>query len=161
MLDAVAAQARGTVALARAEPGDALPWLRSALAVWQHLDAPYEAARVRVLIGLGCRALGDKDGADLEREAAYDTYVRLGASPDADRLAGLLPVDLPRGTRDLTARELDVLRLAAEGKRNRDIAADLVLSEHTVARHLQNIFAKLGVSSRTAATAYAFQHHLV
>src|SRR5439155_120487 len=61
----------------------------------------------------------------------------------------------------LSSRELEVLRLVASGKSNREIASTLVISEHTVARHVQNIFAKLGLSSRAAATAFAFEHDLV
>jgi DNA-binding NarL/FixJ family response regulator len=114
-----------------------------------------------VLVGLACRALGDDDTAGLELEAARDVFARLGAAPDVarvDALAGDAAADAGHG---LTARELEVLRLVAGGMSNREIAAALVISEHTVARHLQNIFAKLAVSSRTAASAFAFAHDLV
>ena len=123
---------------------------------WQRLDAPYEIARTRVLVGDACRALGDEESAALEHDAARAIFERLGARPDLARLS--LRRRLAHG---LSGRELEVLRLVAAGRTNREIAASLVISEHTVARHLQNIFAKLGVSSRAAATAFAFEHDLV
>jgi ATP/maltotriose-dependent transcriptional regulator MalT len=158
MLHAIAAQVRGSVELARGEPQAALRSLREAWQVWEELDAPYEGARVRLLVGLACRALGDEDGAALEFESARATFEALGAAPEiarVDRLVGR------KESHGLSARELEVLRLLASGRTNRDIATELVVSEHTVARHVQNIFAKLGVSSRTAATAFAFEHDLV
>ena len=160
MLRAIAAQVAGAVDLAEGDAQAALASLRPAAAVWQELEAPYDLARVRVLLGLACRMLGDDDGADLELDAARRAFEQLGAAPDVARLAGL--TDGAEGaTHGLSARELEVLRHVASGKTNREIAADLVLSEHTVARHVQNIFLKLGVSSRTAATAFAFERQLV
>jgi DNA-binding NarL/FixJ family response regulator len=135
-----------------------LPALHSACQLWQELDAPYDAARTRLLLAQAYRALGDEDAADLELDAAGLVFDRLGAALDARAVAGLRARPaLPGG---LTAREAEVLRLVAAGKSNREIAALLVLSDKTVARHLSNIFAKLGLSSRTAATAYAFEHGL-
>ena len=128
---------------------------------WQELQAPYEAARVRVLLGLACRAVGDEDAFELELDAARATFDELGAAPDVawvDSLAGRVESADAYG---LTPRELEVLRLVATGKSNREIAAALVISEHTVARHVQNIFTKLGVPSRMAAGAFAFEHDLV
>ena len=122
---------------------------------------PYEGARARVLVGLACRAVGDDDTAALELAAARATFADLGAGPDLRRVDALDPSAPKAGARGLTARELEVLRLVAGGESNREIAAALVISEHTVARHLQNIYAKLGVSSRTAASAFAFEHDLV
>jgi DNA-binding CsgD family transcriptional regulator/tetratricopeptide (TPR) repeat protein len=155
MLGAMAAHARGAVELADGDAGAALPPLRRAWQAWQELEAPYEAARVRVLVAQACRALGDDDSAGMELEAARATFEELGAAPD------LVGVARRPDTHGLTDRELEVLRLVAVGKSNREIASELVLSEHTVARHLQNIFTKLRVSSRTAATAFAFEHDLV
>lgn len=128
--------------------------------MWQELDAPYEAARVRVRIGLGCRALGDPEAAAMELDSARRVFTQLGAGPDLARLAALAREESTSPTHGLTPRELQVLRLVATGKTNHAIAAELVLAEKTVDRHLSNIYAKLGVSSRTAAAAYAYQHRL-
>jgi DNA-binding NarL/FixJ family response regulator len=157
----MAAHARGTVALTDGDVGESLVALRHAWQVWRELEAPYEAARARELVGLACRALGDDDAAAVELEAARDAFAALGAVPDLARVDALAPGAGPADAHGLTARELEVLRLVAAGKSNREIASMLVISEHTVARHLQNIFAKLGLSSRTAASAFAFEHDLV
>ena len=122
---------------------------------------PYEAARTRVLVGVACRELGDEEAAELELEAARGTFEQLGAEPDMARIDSLSARATGADAHGLTERELEVLRLVAAGESNRQIAEALVLSEHTVARHLQNIFAKLGLSSRTAAGAFAFEHGLV
>jgi DNA-binding CsgD family transcriptional regulator len=161
MLAGLAAHARGAVDLAEGDAQAALAALRNASRFWQELDAPYEQARVRVLIGLACRALGDEDTATMELEAARDAFGGLGATPDLVRVDALTAARAPTETHGLSARELEVLRLVAAGKTNREIASELVVSEHTVARHVQNIFMKLRVSSRTAATAFAFEHQLV
>jgi ATP/maltotriose-dependent transcriptional regulator MalT len=161
MLRAIAAHVRGAVDLAGGDAQGALHGLRQALQVWDELDAPYEVARVRMLVGVACRALGDDDTAELELDAAREAFERLGAAPDLARLDSLTRDAKADEAHGLTARELEVLRLVAAGKTNREIAAMLVVSEHTVARHLQNIFGKLRVSSRTAASAYAFEHDLV
>jgi ATP/maltotriose-dependent transcriptional regulator MalT len=163
MLEAIAASARGAVELACDDAPGALVGLRRGWELWQHLGAVYEAARGRVLVGLACRALGDEEAAALELEAAREVFERLGAAPDLDRIdaLGRIGGEGEGEGSGLSARELEVLRLVAAGNSNRAIAAELVISEHTVARHLQNIFAKLGVSSRTAATAYAYEQRLV
>jgi ATP/maltotriose-dependent transcriptional regulator MalT len=153
-LHAIAASARGVLRLAEDDVEGALASLRRALTVWQEIDAPYEAARVRVRLGDAFRRAGDQVGARLELQVARRTFERLGATGDARPAPASLPGRL-------TAREAQVLRLVATGRSNRDIATELVVSEHTVARHLNNIFAKLGVSSRTAATAFAFERDLV
>jgi ATP/maltotriose-dependent transcriptional regulator MalT len=160
MLVATGAQARGAVQLAGGDAWAALVSLRHAHQLWQELGAPYEGARARVLIGLACRELGDRDAGEMELDAARRVFVELGAAPDLAALGRIH--DAPPGdAAGLTSRELEVLGLVASGKTNRVIAADLVISEKTVARHVSNIFAKLGVSSRAAATAYAYEHDLV
>ena len=160
-LDAMSAHAEGAVDVAEGDARAALLALRHAWQMWQELEAPYEAARVRVLLGLACRALGDDDTAVLELEAARGVFDRLGAAPDLAYLDSLASGTVPSGAHGLTARELQVLRLVAAGETNKAIAAVLVLSDRTVERHARNIFAKLGVSSRAAATAYAYKHKLV
>jgi DNA-binding CsgD family transcriptional regulator len=160
-LAGMSAHACGAVALARGEHRAALTDLRRALQVWEQLGAPYEAARARVLAGVACRALGDAEGGALELEAARTVFAELGARPDLARVESLRtasPVPDPHG---LSARELQVLRLVASGDTNRAIAAALFLSERTVDRHVSNIYAKLRVSSRAAATAYAYEHGLL
>jgi DNA-binding NarL/FixJ family response regulator len=159
MLAAMANEATGSVLLAGGEPRPGLQQLRLAWTSWQQVDAPYESARTRVQIGLACRSLGDDDSASIELAAARQAFAKLGAAPDVtrvDALSGRQPA-----TGGLTARELEVLASVATGSTNRAIAAELVISEKTVARHLSNIFNKLGVSSRAAATAYAYEHDLV
>jgi DNA-binding CsgD family transcriptional regulator len=156
---AAASVALGAVRLAEGDAASAVALLRSATTAYQGLRLPYEAASARSLYGQALRAGGDEDGARAELSAAIAAFERLGAVPDARATARLVegPGALPGG---LTARECEVLRLVAAGKTNRDIAVELVISEHTVARHLQNLFAKLGVSTRAAATAYAYEHDL-
>lgn len=155
---AAAATARGRVRLAAGKPGPALAELRSAAAAWRALGLPYEAAEAQTQVGLALRELGDAEGAEQELTAAHRAFQRVHASGDAHRVAGLLNGGtVPAG---LTRRECEVLRLVAAGRTNRQIAAELVVSEHTVARHLGNIYTKLGVSSRTAAAAFAFAHDL-
>ena len=157
MLAALVAHAEGAVRLADGDAQAALGALRRAGETWLALEAPYEIARTRVLVGEACRLLGDGEAADLEYEAARSIFERLGAKPDLARLEALATT----AAHGLSRRELEVLRLVASGKSNREIAAALVISEHTVARHVQNIFAKLRLSSRAAATAFAFEHDLV
>jgi DNA-binding CsgD family transcriptional regulator len=158
---AIAAQARGSVELAEGEAQAALGSLRRAFEVWQRIEAPYAAARVRVLIGLACRALGDEDSAGLEIDAARSVFERLGATPDLARINSLLKGAPCGHAHRLTPRELQVLRLVAAGATNKAIASKLSLSEKTIDRHVSNIFAKLDVPSRTAATAFAYQHKLI
>jgi DNA-binding CsgD family transcriptional regulator len=161
MLHATIDRVRGIIDLSTGEAQIALVSLRRAWQLWRELDAPYEAARTRVLIGLACRALSDDDTARLELDSAVTTFEELGAVSDAARVGALVEPAGRDSAYGLTAREGEVLRLVAAGKSNREIATELVVSEHTVARHLQNMFRKLGVSSRTAATAFAFEHELV
>lgn len=160
-LQALSAQAGGAVALAEGNPMAALTSLRRAWTTWRDIEVPYEAARVSVLIGLACRALGDADSGQMELDAARRVFVQLGAAPDAARVDALYGTAATRAAGGLTAREVQVLRLVASGMTNRAIAGELSISEKTVARHMSNIFTKLDLSSRAAATAYAFQHQLV
>jgi DNA-binding CsgD family transcriptional regulator len=160
MLAALVAHARGASELAAGDARSALVSLRQAEETWRELEAPYDAARARVLLAGACSALGDDDTAALELEAARDMFTELGAAPNLaqlDSIAGRAAGE----AYGLTPRQVEVLRLVCAGKSNREIAASLVISEHTVARHVQNIFATLGVSSRTAASAFAFEHDLV
>lgn len=160
VLSPMAAATRGAVLIAEQDVQGALRALRQALEEWIDLDARYDAARVRVLISKACRALGDVDAAAMELGHATEVFRELGAIPDLDAVRTIAdPAET--GESSLTARELEVLRLVAAGRTNREIAAQLVISEHTVSRHLQNMFIKLGVSTRTAAGAYAFEHDLV
>jgi DNA-binding CsgD family transcriptional regulator len=160
-LRAVADHARGAVLLAEGNARAAMVALRGAWQVWRELEAPYEAARVRVLVGLGCRALGDEEAAAMELEAARTVFAQLGAAPDLARLEALAHREAAGKAHGMTARELQVLRLVATGATNHAIASQLFVAEKTVDRHVSNIFTKLGVSSRAAATAYAYQHRLL
>ena len=161
LLRALANQARGAVLLAGGDPRGALDALRAAWSTWQDVGAPYESARVRAFIGVACRILGDDDAAEMELDAARAVFESLGAAPDLARLAPFADPTPAPGAGGLTARETEVLSLVATGRTNHEIAEVLVVSDHTVRRHLQNIFAKIAVSSRSAATAYAFTHGLV
>ena len=155
---AAAGSTRGRVSLARGDAAEACVILRHALDRWQELDVPYEVATTRLLLGQACRVAGDEDGAIGSFAAAEAIFEHLGASLDVRATRDLhRPAALPAG---LTQREAEVLRLVASGRSNKDIAATLILSERTVARHLSNIFTKTGVASRSAATAFAFEHGL-
>jgi DNA-binding CsgD family transcriptional regulator len=169
VLDAMAAKATGTVLMAEGDPATALPLLRAAATAWQTLRMPYEAARAAILIGRTCSALGDRTAAILEFDNARATFGELGAVPDLEHVTALsarltVPspsLTMPAGTTVLSNREREVLAHLAAGQTNREIATNLLISQHTVARHLENIYAKLGVRSRAAATAYAYEHDLV
>jgi DNA-binding CsgD family transcriptional regulator len=174
ILAALAAHARGAILLAEGDAQGALPPLRQAFAVWQRIGAPYLAARLRMLIARSCSALGDDDGAALELDAARAVFAQLGAARDLAAATTLAAERPAPGTapapgapaagappHGLSARELEVLRLIATGKTNKAIAQALFLSEKTVDRHVSNIFDKLDVHSRAAATAYAYAHRLL
>jgi len=156
---ATAAHANGAVLLAEHNPTAALSACRMAWKLWHELEVPYEAARSQVLIAQACRTLHDNDSAEIELEAACRMFQQLGARLDVARLQTFLDSATP--PTNLTSRELQVLRLVATGRTNRAISEELGVSEKTVARHVSNIFNKLDVSSRAAATAYAFEHHLI
>jgi DNA-binding CsgD family transcriptional regulator len=158
-VQAMAAYAAGAIELAAGDAAGSLPYLRKAGQLWARVDNPYELARTRVLVGRALTAVGDSASGQAELRSARTAFRGLGAAPalaDVERL--LEPDAAPAG---LTAREVEVLRLVAAGRSNAAIAAELVLSEKTVARHLSNIFTKLGLPSRAAATAFAYQHGLV
>ncbi len=159
ILRAMALRADGAVRLAEGDVDGALSVLRRAWEAWATLDAPYDAARVRVLTADACRAIGDAEGGARERDAAREVFERLGAAPDLARLGGAATASaLPVG---LSEREAEVLRLVATGLTNRAIAETLTISERTVDRHVSNIYTKLDVSTRAAATAFAYEHRLV
>ena len=165
LLHAMALRADGAVRLAEGDVEGALSVLRRAWEAWTALDAPYEAARVRALTATACRTLGDADGATLEADAAREVFARLGATPDLARLDGGVATAVDAGDAappgGLSAREVEVLRLVATGLTNRAIADALTISERTVDRHVSNIFTKLDVSTRAAATAFAYEYRLV
>jgi ATP/maltotriose-dependent transcriptional regulator MalT len=166
--------AHGAVLGAEGRWEESLPRLRRAWSTWTELGARYDAALAQLALGRACDGMGDTDAAAMETAAATRTLGELGATvpptppmppmpgmctpspsqPVPEALAPRRPDDCP-----LSPRELDVLRVLATGATNRAIASSLVLSEKTVARHVSNIFAKLGVSSRSAATARAFERH--
>jgi DNA-binding CsgD family transcriptional regulator len=159
-LRAMSAYSQGALMLAEGDARAALGVLRDAWRSWQEIEAPYEAARTRVLMGVACRTLGDSDTAEMELAAARETFMQLGAAPDLARVAALSRKPAATAASGLTGREVEVLRLVAAGKTNREIGVELFISEKTVARHLSNIFTKLGLPTRAAATAYAYQHGL-
>ena len=159
VLGAMAAHATGSVLIIDGEPAAALQHLRSAAHSWRTLQMPYEAARTSVAIGRACAELSDHTGAALEFGNAREAFLILGAEPDVDRLNAL--TGRPRSTDDLSERERDVLTHVAAGQTNKEIAEALRISPHTVRRHVEHIFAKLGVTSRAAATAHAYEHGLL
>jgi DNA-binding CsgD family transcriptional regulator len=171
VLRAAAAQAKGAVLLAEGEARTALPSIRQAWKAWRDLGAPYETARAQVLLAHACHELGDGDSAAMEFDGARWVFGQLGAAPDLARLEhlpGCAPTAAELASRrgsnatsGLTAREGEVLALVASGRSNRAIGAELSVSEHTVARHVQHILRKLGVSSRAAAAAFAVEHRLL
>jgi len=165
VVDAMAAHALGAVRLAEGDARAALEPLRRSFEIWQKLGAPYLAAKVRVLVARACRQLGDTDGCHLEIDGARAVFRELGAATDLAAIeAAAAAPEQPKAKgrpHGLTTRELQVLRLVAAGKTNKSIAAELFLSEKTVDRHVSNIFDKLDVPSRAAATAFAYEHGLI
>ncbi len=160
-LDAAAARCGGAVLLAAGQPKPALKSLREALWTWEELEAPYEAAKTRVLIAVACQEVDDRDGADLEYQTARRAFEQLGAAPDLQQASRVVAAARTGQPMEVTPREHEVLRLLAAGNTNREIASSLIISEKTVERHVSNIFTKFGVSNRAAATAYAYNHGLV
>src|SRR5262245_45123460 len=165
LLSAMAQHAKGALALAEGDPRGAIDPLRQARDAWQNVGAPYLSARIRLLMARAFQALGDTDGVTLEVDAAKKIFDHLGAAPDVAAIEAMT-THAPAGARPapshgLSARELEVLLLVASGKTNKAIADALFLSEKTVDRHVSNIFLKLDVPTRAAATAWAYQHRLV
>jgi DNA-binding NarL/FixJ family response regulator len=160
-LRAAAEQANGSVLLAEGDGQAALTALQSAYQLWRDLEATYQTARIRVIMGRACGLLCDDEGAQMEWKAARTMFTQLGAAPDLATLETVSGSERVERRHGLTNRELEVLRLLATGITNAAIARRLFLAEKTVDRHVSNIFLKLGVSSRAAATAYAYQHELV
>jgi DNA-binding CsgD family transcriptional regulator len=160
-LRAASAHASGAVLLAEGDARGASASLHDGWTAWRQLEAPFEEARTRVLMAQACRELGDADTAALELEAARQVFKQLGAAPDLARTQEFSLRSAPKAAGGLSAREVQVIRLLATGKTNRAIADELFISEKTVGRHVSNIFTKLGLSSRAAATAYAYKHDLV
>ena len=160
-LRAAAAEAEGAIALAEGRPDAAVAPSRRAFERWTNLDVPYDAARARVLIGLACHALHDEETTRLELGAARAVFERLRARADLARIDRVSGPSTPRGRTKLSPRESQVLRLIAEGGTNKAIAARLSVSERTVDRHVSNILVKLGVPSRAAAIAFAYENELL
>ncbi len=156
-LQALADRAQGSILMAAGEPRAALAPLRRSWSAWMRLDAPYEAARVRAILGRACQALGDDESAAMEFDAARWVFQRLGAAPDLARLDAESRSLAAPAVSGLTRREIEVLALVAAGETNKAIAAALVISEHTVARHVQNMLQKLGFSSRASLAAFAVE----
>jgi DNA-binding NarL/FixJ family response regulator len=157
-VQASALSTRGRLELAEGDAVAAAETLRQARENWLALEVPYEVATVHTLLGQALRQSGDEAGATESFAAATQLFDQIGAHLDARRLAGEAKPALPAG---LTMREVEVLRLIAAGKTNSEVATELYLSVKTVSRHLSNIFTKIGVTSRAAATAFAFEHQLV
>lgn len=161
LLQALAAQAEGSVLLSRGDALASIAKLSRARDIWNNLQVPYEVARAQCLIGLACREMGDVDTAQMEFQAARETFAHLEATPDLTRVDALIDKKKRIKNHGLTTRELEVLRFLAKGKTNKAIAKSLFLSERTVDRHVSNILAKLNLPSRAAATAYAYENHLI
>jgi DNA-binding NarL/FixJ family response regulator len=164
LLSAMAQHAKGALALAEGDAQSAIDPLRHARDTWQRVGAPYLSARIRLLMARAFQALGDTDALALEVDAAKKVFIQLGAAPDVAAAEAMVtpPAEArPAPPQGLSTRELEVLRLVASGKTNKAIAEALFLSEKTVDRHVSNIFVKLDVSTRAAATAWAYQHRLV
>jgi DNA-binding CsgD family transcriptional regulator len=161
LLSAASDHAAGAVLLAEGNVGAASTSLRQAWDTWRDLEMPYEEAQTCLLLAAICERRGDQDGRRLELEHARRLFKQLNAELCLARLAELVNGATHQAVGSLSRREVQVLRLLAAGKSNREIGAELFISEKTVARHVSNIFDKLGVSSRTGATAWAFQRNLI
>lgn len=159
-LQAMAGSVRGMVLVSEGDHTSACTTLRAAWLAWQEVEAPYEGARLRVIMARAYHALGDHDTAEMELDAAAHVFEKLGAAPDLREIAEVSRRSTAQAAGGLSAREIEVLRLVATGATNRGIANTLVISEKTVSRHISNILTKLGLSSRTAAAAFAYDNDL-
>jgi len=158
---AASLEATGAVHLAEGDAASAQQNLSEAAAIWRELGAPHESARTRVLLATASRRLGDEDTATMEFHAARHLFEQLEATPDLRRLDALTAAHGPDSASVLTRREEEVIRLLAKGATNRLIAGELGISEKTAARHVSNIYLKLGLPNRAAATTWAHEHKLV
>lgn len=161
LINGLAAMWEGAVLLHERKTQKALAQLHNAGTIFEKLAAPYEMARVRLLIGKAYQALGDTVTAKMEFQAARSVFQQLGAIPDAEQAESFLSGKRPGNLHGLSHREMEVLCLIVRGLTNRAIADELFISERTVERHVSNIFIKMDVSSRSAVTAYAYDHKLV
>ncbi|HYN06221.1 MAG TPA: response regulator transcription factor [Vicinamibacterales bacterium] len=161
LLSAASAHATGAVLLAEGDVAGAATALHRALEIWRNLETPYEEADTCLLMAAVCERRGDLDGRRLELDTARRLFKALNAEPRLARIAEQSGRATRQSVGSLSEREVQVIRLLAAGKTNRDIAEALFISDRTVARHVSNIFDKLGVSTRTGAAAWAYQHHLV
>jgi DNA-binding CsgD family transcriptional regulator/tetratricopeptide (TPR) repeat protein len=161
MLNAASAHATGAVLLAEGDVAGAAAWLCQASEIWRDLGMPYEEAHTCLLMAAVCERRGDHEGRRLDIEAARRLLEQLNADFCLARIGGQPKRARSEPVGSLSEREAQVLRLLASGKTNRAIAEELFISEKTVARHVSNIFDKLGVSSRSAATAWAYQRNLI
>ncbi|MCW2132373.1 LuxR family transcriptional regulator [Arthrobacter sp. VKM Ac-2550] len=159
-LQAMAGSVRGMVLVSEGDYMAACTTLRAAWLAWQEVEAPYEGARLRIIMARAYHALGDHDSAEMELDAAAHVFGQLGAAPDLREIAEVSRRSTARTAGGLSTREVEVLRLVATGATNREIANTLVISEKTVSRHISNILTKLGLSSRTAAAAFAYDNDL-
>jgi DNA-binding CsgD family transcriptional regulator len=161
LLQGIASRAQGSVFLRDGNPNAALDKLRRACSLFKSIGAAYELAKTRVIVGRACREIGDNDTAEMELDAARWQFQQLGAAQDLEMVEFLIRDSTPGTLCGLTPRELEVLRILATGKTNKSIASSLFISERTVDRHVSNILSKLNVSSRAAATAYAYENELI
>ena len=160
LLAAISNAALGAILLAEGEKQGAVSLLLRARNTWSDLELPYEAARARLLLAIACHRLGDNGTSEMELAAARQVFTDLGATTDIERLRALSPKVEASSNGSLSTREVQVLKQIASGATNREIAEKLGISEKTVARHKSNIFVKLDLNTRAAATAYAFRNAL-
>jgi DNA-binding NarL/FixJ family response regulator len=157
-VEAVVAEAEGDLDTARSRMEDAIDLFRQS-------GAPFETSAARVDLARVLAALGRRDAAAEHARAAHEALQAIRAEREAKRAIALVrelgPVVSRETSTVLTPREIDVLRLVAQGLSNPDIAQRLILSQHTVHRHLANILIKLDLSSRAAASAWGVRTGLV